>query len=771
MSPVAIELKVGRGTLVAVPAVHFRLPFAAAVNALCGDPATRPDAIAVELGPEAATAASAWLQDLGMGPDRRRQLPCLLGLARSNRLLHPRVRERAIALQREHGCGLEGLPAELLERELGFRGQRVLPLSPTDSIIEAVRCATELGVQIYGVDLEESAEDGAASPVIGEDPWLAIGDLQGYVERNARRTLAHHDPLIDGRREQVMAARLKAILAVNDRVLLTCGLGHWSRLAGLLADPSVRPATAELAPASPPAGKDCQWQRFAMHPSLAVPFLELPHVTLLWELVRSHPHLGGASSVPSARWPLTQFAQVLQRTCNRHFEGTAPAHEVRIRSQDWVDLDRFFQLLAGELALELRIAPHLGLILACAEATLSKEFQTLLTEELMRFPWARPNPAKGIGSLVATQDGRVGWLSGARSLPSVVQGWGPLLAEPQLRHWTWPLPPADGQSPDQQPTEPRSGVFTWRPWERLATALSAQASGLVERRGRVPDSAPFAGQWLEGPDVRRTVRAHARGDEQIFVRDGRPAQTKVPQALIDAFPVVWIFDPNKRPSNRFDILRTHVPWLQAAASDPAALGRLIAADEDGEDMVDLVVCRSRKVTEFGAGIATYRTHGWILFRPQCPSLRQAADYMVRTRMPVRPTYSITLAGELPPEVSRALDLDGGPGADQSAWQDVLVRLALAFGGPRVTVVAPEGLVLSPWVQAQAQRHGQMIGRVPLSAFQPEQVARCRTIQMVPAEVQGAEAHLVYRGHPERILGESEDRFRELVPEHWRPFLW
>lgn len=145
--------------------------------------------------------------------------------------------------------------------------------------------------------------------------------------------------------------------------------------------------------------------------------------------------------------------------------------------------------------------------------------------------------------------------------------------------------------------------------------------------------------------------------------------------------------------------------------------------------------------------------------------------MVRTRTPVRPTYSISLSGELPLEVRQALDLDGGPGADESTWQDVLVRLALAFGGTRITVVAPEELVLSPWVHALAQRHDQTIGRVPLSTFPPEQVARCRRIQMVPAEVQGVEARFVYRGDPERVLGELEDRYRELVPEHWRPFLW
>ena len=285
MNDKAIDLEVGGATLLAVPAVHFRLPFAEAVNALCRDPATRPDAIAVELGPAAAAAARAWLLEIGIGPSGQCRLPCMLALHRSRRLLHPSVRERAAALQRETGCELHRLPPNVLKEQLGFNGLAVLQLSPTDSIVEALRCSCELDVPIYGVDLEESADRDAAESRI-EDPWLALSGVRAYAERNARRALADADALIDERREAVMAARLAAILARHRRVLFTGGLGHWTRLSALLRAPSRRPATVGVAPEE---AEVASWGRTIVHPGIAVNHMEWPAVTWCWERYRPHP--------------------------------------------------------------------------------------------------------------------------------------------------------------------------------------------------------------------------------------------------------------------------------------------------------------------------------------------------------------------------------------------------------------------------------------------------------------------------------------------------
>ena len=106
MTPPSLTLTFPGSCLTAVPAVHFRVAFAEEVNRLCTDPKTRPDAIAVELGPQTAAAGAALLRDLGMGPSQRKPLPCMLGLTRANRSIRASLRQRAIQLQEITGKDL-----------------------------------------------------------------------------------------------------------------------------------------------------------------------------------------------------------------------------------------------------------------------------------------------------------------------------------------------------------------------------------------------------------------------------------------------------------------------------------------------------------------------------------------------------------------------------------------------------------------------------------------------------------------------------------------
>ena len=90
-----------------VPALHYRVAFAQAINRIARDPERRPDAIAVELGPGITFAAAKWLRELDIGPTRLTRLPVLLGQKQQQRLLAPELRARAIALQTESGRPLE----------------------------------------------------------------------------------------------------------------------------------------------------------------------------------------------------------------------------------------------------------------------------------------------------------------------------------------------------------------------------------------------------------------------------------------------------------------------------------------------------------------------------------------------------------------------------------------------------------------------------------------------------------------------------------------
>jgi len=59
-------IKINNCELIAVPAIHNRAVFAREVNFLCSDKETRPDAIAVELGPHIVCELVNWMKELGI---------------------------------------------------------------------------------------------------------------------------------------------------------------------------------------------------------------------------------------------------------------------------------------------------------------------------------------------------------------------------------------------------------------------------------------------------------------------------------------------------------------------------------------------------------------------------------------------------------------------------------------------------------------------------------------------------------------------------------
>lgn len=764
MTDQAITLEIRGATLLAVPAIHFRLPFAEAVNALCCDPRTRPDAVAVELGPAAAAAVRVWLRELGIGPAQRRRLPCMLGLHCARRSIHPSKRARALALQRDTATELHRLPPWVLSEELGFRGLAALQLSPTDSMVEALRCACELDIPVYGVDLEDSAGLELPRRLI-EDPWSARGMVRVYAETNARRARMDIDPIINGRRETVMAARLAALLTRHRRLLFSCGLGHWNRLASLLRDPALRPAT--VGP-EPDEADLLTWRRTLIHPGIAVQAMEWPAVTWRWERSRRHPLLGD-----DGRTPRHEPHQALLAKALEHAYRCAPGLTDAERQGAAQHSARFIQMLQAEALLRLLGVPDLGLLLQCAEATLPRAVVGALGRILMRFPWAKQSTFTDVDLLRSSASGIPGEVvvtgrSGGERV-SLAQGGEPLVPDPRLIQAAETLR-RTGQSSGSARWPCH---YSWRPWERLATALCAKASGQVEVTRRVRVTEPFAGQLLDGIDVKMTLREYARGRDRLNVRDTRLAKGCASRAIIDAFPVVWLFSSSAHRHGRLQSLRTPLDPLLDAARDRTPLESLREGPD--ADLLDILMYTEgeERWTPYppSHGILEYSTHGWVLFRPQCPTLRQAADWILQTRTRLRPSYTNPIDGGLPHEVRASLQCDGGPALAELSWQDTLLRIALAFGGRAVTLVAPEEFSPAPSILAYARQRSQSIGRISIATFSPDHVARIRLIHLVSGFIQGQEGRVHYQGRPAEAMGESEDAYRELVPAEWRRFLW
>ena len=519
-----IELELGPATLLAVPAVHFQANFALEVNRVCADPHRRPEAIAVELGPLTAAAARQWLGELGSGPARRTRLPCMLGLVKQNRFLKPSVRQRALDLQRATKKDLDSLPPAWLHDELGFASSWVVMLSPTDSIVEAMRCACELNLPLYGVDLEDMAAPSY--------PSLVFPDPAGTTQIRATnlRELAAgapQDAEVDPRREMAMAARLKGLLQRHRRVLFTGGMAHWHRIARLVADSSLRPSLKDLDTAAP--ADAAKLSRTVVHPALAATHMDaFPAVAAAFERCRAHPGLDPPRRHSAIRRGIL-LRTLLRRTYRCHFAGRSEQGlEVRKR-RDWSGRIAFEQLIYGHALLNMRSLPTLALVDSCARATLSDEFCSVLRRTFIRFPWVNRQTLPDCGYLrpALAGEGTQGQVvhegssdSAAPCYATVLPGGSPgTLGSSVPEAWRADLATAQGRSGFQ---------FTWRPWEHLLNAMCATAIGKSLRRRRDTGSEPYAGQLLEGIDIKATLRAHSRGQEEIWVRDARLRRGEAP---------------------------------------------------------------------------------------------------------------------------------------------------------------------------------------------------------------------------------------------------
>ena len=114
----------------------------------------------------------------------------------------------------------------------------IFPITPEDSLVEAVRLALTKGIDIACVDLEIS-ESRQVIPDFGgslADPgMLGQMDLLSFMRLNADKLGETTDNIAFRRREEHMAYHLQRLAKVYKHVLFVCGMAHWKRIRAHLA--------------------------------------------------------------------------------------------------------------------------------------------------------------------------------------------------------------------------------------------------------------------------------------------------------------------------------------------------------------------------------------------------------------------------------------------------------------------------------------------------------------------------------------------------------
>ncbi len=757
----SVEIDVDGRVLTIVPAVHYRVAFAEAVNAIACSPQTRPDAIAVEMGPGLAAVTAGWLQEIGIGPDRRVALPCLLGLTVRARYLSPSVRERALELQVEWGQELADIPPEVLEVELDYRALGLVALSPTDSIVEAVRCGCELDVPILGVDLEEVAPVPRAKMVV-PDASRATGRVAAYSAEVAALIGAGEVALVDRRRERAMAARLKGLLQSHDRVLFTCGLAHWERVAELVRDPTIEPAWA----AGNARELSGRYRRQLIHPTLAFQFLDcLPLVAWLFERRRRHPLLNppGPAAGPV---PVARVFDAKLRQCVRGYvsdKGDEEVKEARGAAKVGILAD-FPDLVRAHAAFGLREVPQVGDVLRCAKAFVGNGFATQVAKNMMRFPWASPRdfpdcdtllPAESrpsASSVVLLRRGRVlGESTRVRGLDELEC----VGVADDLDSQSW-------RDAGPKPLRQFGISHTWTPWERLTSGLSDEAVALAMRTESPPAVEPFRGSLQSGIAPRETLRSRARGEKGLYVFGRRRQDGDSCSDMTEGWPVVWIFDAGPAAGGEWTELGLPLSWMTPLARDSAAFKRSYGRYR----RMAAIIAFGHHRPGPGSKISISRLSGLLLFSPVFDDMKQYTRWVEMTAGRRNAWVRGLNLGALPSSLLSHCEAQGHP-VGHLAWQHDIVRMAIPFARTGVTVVLPDRFQLHPVVQEEAIRMGKHLRCVSLERFDAAEIERVRTKQGVPGYMSGRVTE--YPPQVSKTIGEPQHRYAERLPYKWRRF--
>ena len=762
-----------RAELQAIPAIHHHSAFASQVHGICKHPLIRPEAIAVELGQNMVDELVRFLRFLNQGGNEKVQLPCMLGIMKRNYYLPGSCFEKALQLQKLYQMQLYDLPDDVLAEHLNFSKWSALYLSPADSIIEAIRCAMELGIPVYGVDLRDFARIEQEHHLI-EDPHSAHDNPVDYCNRVMNYCSVGKDPQTDLNREIYMAARLKFCLAQHSRVLFTCGMAHWRSIKIYLDNPEILPFPGHLTPA------DNELKRVIIHPSLAARVMEVvPQVTFDYE---------------NNRRPLTDLEgtprhvnhQALVRSClddayeEYNSSLTSDKSESHL-SPCWSEIAAFEQFIFQLASVRQRRIPDASTLLSSAEAMLDNDFCRLLSRKLMDVKpgWASPKDFPDLQVLEPLPDKNVAsFQKGARRKVRVSSGQSDQgrfndkneesfysnLPEKQdtntpdiQRYWSW----------DQLTKGTDISHYAGNPWiypscENLLYGIGFKAlelSTLDFKKSKYPE--PFDGDFQNGIHVKATIKSIIRNERKIYVSGCISNQEQTIFDGIDPDPFVFIWtEPTDKSSCKWSLLQAGGDSVQIYVKNKDLYQRITA--ERGNCFVPSIFFEEKIAPpDHLETLVTSMTriYGATCFGNPCINARQSSKWLEATGYRCCPIIREAHLSCLMDYYSTTHHIE----FNSERWQESLILMAIPFAKKFVTLIAPDGFHTPERARIAAAAKGIALNIASLSNFSSEHIKEAQTRISIRTEDR---AGMIFPEEAEILLG-SKDKYSELLPVEMR----
>lgn len=470
------------GPITCVPSFHNRLQFARELRRAFAE--LQPDVVAIEL-------PDVYYSDL------------LQGIARLPRL-------SLLCLQQQHD-------------RFSY-----IPISPADSMIEALRLGRENRLPVALVDLAVRDYQINVQPMaVPDDEAITTIGLEAFYQ-----AVAPHLPRVeadgpDSRREAHMAARLRDLATRFERILFVCGMTHWEAIRAHLEAGSGEIHAHELESAQAPFLAKLGPK--ARHVLLE----EMPYLVLHYELAR--------------RFNLPFGKDALLRRLLQEARKAPALREEHYSPRELRNLLQYAYKLA---VIDKCVSPDLfNLLLACKQ-TLGDDYAIEVMDRALAYPYEDPDQLPEIEFDPASQGF---WMEGRRI---ELQRRLPLPLDDAARH-DWEQLKIVRKKTDEIPEGYSPLWFFFGFYSHIPEDLILE--GFIDRLEDKLASEPaamqvrlheFNGSLMDGIDMRETIRHYPLG--KIFVREQISAMQPIGAWIL-------IFDE--------DLAFNRYPWMMSLSAE------------------------------------------------------------------------------------------------------------------------------------------------------------------------------------------------------------
>jgi hypothetical protein len=755
--------------LMAVPAVHHQTAFARHVHSIFRNAQQLPDAVAVELGHNLVLELVSFLKQLKQGLAEKVLLPCMLGIMKRNRFIHSDQTGRALLLQEFHRLPLYNLPDALLADRLNFSKWSTIFISPGDSIIEAVRCAIELDIPVYGVDLSDFASTAVGRYRI-EDPYCAVGSLTEYGNRIMKYCDTGRDMKIDFNRETLMASGLKYCLTKHRKVLFTCGMAHWKSIVSLLADESIIPFPVYEIPG------ESEFRRVIIHPTLAAPVMEIiPQITFNYERSRQPVTLQaykGETIMPE------RMIRMCLDDVYKEYTSTGKSDSINnFNSGRWSDINNYEQYLFQLAAIRQLKNPDFSAILDSAKVMMSDEFCRLLINKIMDTDtgWITQKDFPDLDLLIHVRNEKQGVEEEIirkmiRLKSGSTSGTGRNKREDIISSTELPLN-QNIESGDinefwELSLQEMAGTgklctgspWIWPPCEALIYGVAFKAAEIsMLNIKRVNDSSAFNGSLEGGIDLKATMRSVIRGEKNIYVSK---LASVVDESIMDGTnpdPFVLIFPESSDMTAADWSFFTAGSELESTVKDPDLLAKI--KREKGSVFVSSVILEEKIAPPAHLKPLIWemsKTIGTAMFGNPCINAKQSAIWLESAGYKCCPIISESGMPSLIRYYADCYNLE----FNFEDWKETLIRMAIPFAKKIVTILAPDSFKLSELVKTEASERRVSLNLVSTANFAESQLEEARhRFSIYTLDRSGID----FPPETETILGQTKETYFEMLP--------